>query len=95
MAGTPWIAVHCSEVMAWRVSGAEKVSEGYTTLAPAVRQASRPRTRPKQWNKGGGQQRMSLGVSESRVPMKRALLSMELETKLACLRVSERDSDTY
>ena len=33
-----------------------------------------PRTRPKQWNKGGGQHSVSRGVRDRRSPTKRALL---------------------
>lgn len=57
-----------------RTAGAEKMGEGIMRVEPWVRQVRRPRTRPKQWKRGGGQQRMSEGAKDILVPMKRALL---------------------
>lgn len=53
--------------------------------APWVRTARRPRTRPKQWNRGGGQQRMSLWVRARRSPMKRALFTTLLNGALGIM----------
>lgn len=41
---------------------------------PCVNEARKPSTRPKQWNKGGGQHITSSGVSFIASPTKRALL---------------------
>lgn len=73
MAGTPWRAVHFSEESAERTALAEKVGLANTIVAPWVMQARRPRTSPKQWNSGGGQQRMSEGVNDIRSPIELAL----------------------
>jgi hypothetical protein len=48
-------------------------SAGYTILPPWVSVARRPRVRPKQWKRGGGQQRVSSGVRFIRSPMKEEL----------------------
>lgn len=66
MAGTPWRAVQFSFERTERTAGAEKVGEGIIMDAPWVRQVRRPRTRPKQWKRGGGQQRMSEEVKDMR-----------------------------
>ena len=74
MAGTPWSAVTFSLERTERTAGAEKVGDGMMMDAPWDRQVRRPRTRPKQWKRGGGQQRASAEVKDMRWPMKRALL---------------------
>lgn len=79
IAGTPWSAVQFSVERAERTAGAEKVGEGSTMDEPCVTHARRPRTRPKQWKRGGGQQRMSVGVKDMRSPIERALLMRLLE----------------
>jgi hypothetical protein len=79
MAGTPWRAVHRSSEIANSVSRGSNISAGYTILAPWVMTASKPSTSPKQWKRGGGQQRTSLCVKSKRSPMKRALLMILLD----------------
>jgi hypothetical protein len=53
---------------------ASKKSDGKTIELPCVNEARKPRTSPKQWNRGGGQQITSDGVSRKASPTKRALL---------------------
>lgn len=79
IAGTPWSAVQFSTDSAERTAGAEKDGDGSTMDDPCVMQARRPSTRPKQWKRGGGQQRISEGVKDIRSPMERELLIRLLE----------------
>jgi hypothetical protein len=72
--GTPCNAVQFSSEMAFRTALASKVSAGRTIFAPWVRTANTPSTRPKQWNKGGGQHRTSSSVNSKRSPIEVALL---------------------
>lgn len=77
--GTPWRAVHFSSEIAWRTDFGSNVSLGKTIFAPCVTTASIPRTSPKQWNRGGGQHRISKEVRSIRSPIKRELLTRLLE----------------
>ena len=79
MVGTPCRAVHFSWMRVGRINCGLNVSPGQTTLAPWVKQASTPKTRPKQWNKGGAQQRISFDVKFMRSPMNRELFTRLLE----------------
>lgn len=74
MAGTPWRAVQSSSDKAAKTAGPENVGLGKIILAPCVKHARRPNTSPKQWKRGGGQQRISDEVNDMRLPMDRALL---------------------
>jgi hypothetical protein len=71
--------VHFSFTKADRTAGAENIGEGTTNFPPAMSVVKRPRTRPKQWNNGGGQHRISEGVRAKRRPILRALLRRLLE----------------
>lgn len=51
----------------------EKVSAGRTMEPPCVRMARTPRTSPKQWKRGGGQQRIEEEVNARRNPIEVAL----------------------
>ena len=84
IAGTPCSAVQFSIDRAERTAGAEKVGDGRTIQEPCVMQASSPRTRPKQWKRGGGQQRMSDEVKDMRSPIERALFMRLLAIVSLC-----------
>lgn len=73
--GTPCSAVHFSSEIACNTAFGSNVSPGKMIFEPWVTAASMPRTRPKQWKSGGGQQRMSKGLKSMRSPMKRELLT--------------------
>lgn len=75
MVGTPWRAVHFSSEMACNTALGSNVSLGKTILDPCVTTANMPRTSPKQWKSGGGQQRISKEVRSMRSPMKRELFT--------------------
>jgi hypothetical protein len=66
------------------VAMGSKDSLGKTMAEPWFRQARRPRVRPKQWKRGGGQQRVSVGVRCMRSPMKRELFVRLLWGVLVC-----------
>jgi hypothetical protein len=66
--------VHLSVDKAERTAVAENVGLGKTMVAPCVIHARRPRTRPKQWKSGGGQQRISDDVKDIRSAIELALL---------------------
>ena len=55
--------------------------------------ASRPRTRPKQWKRGGGQQRISEGVKSMRSPIARELfirlLRMLVKLAMGCIQLTD------
>lgn len=61
-----------------------KKSEGNIIELPCVKDARNPRTKPKQWNRGGGQQIMSDGVRCIASPTKRALFRRLLRTLGGC-----------
>lgn len=96
IAGTPWSAVQFSVEMACMQAMGSKASAGKTMVEPWVRTARTPRVRPKQWKRGGGQQRVSEGLSCMRSPMKRELLMRLLWCEFVSLaghtskRVEER-----
>lgn len=53
-------------------------SDGKRIAEPWVAVAMYPNMQPKQWNRGGGQHTMSVGVSSMRRPMKYPLFKMLL-----------------
>lgn len=73
--GTPRRTVASSSTMASTTRFTSKKSDGKTMELPWVKDARNPRTRPKQWNSGGGQHITSSGVSAMASPTKRASLS--------------------
>ena len=73
--GTPCKAVHFSSEIACSTELGSNVSLGKTILDPCVTTASMPKTNPKQWKSGGGQQRMSKDVRFMRSPIKRELFT--------------------
>src|SRR5271169_1956339 len=78
MVGTPCRPVHFSSLTARNTSPGLNVSEAYTAVAPCVKTARFPNTRPKQWKRGGGIQILSEGVRDMLSPMNKPLLMMLL-----------------
>ena len=68
IAGTPCKPVQRSSFNELITAAGSNVSLGKTMDAPWLKTASTPRTSPKQWNIGGGQQMTSFGVSNIRSP---------------------------
>ena len=72
--GTPRRTVAFSERIVETTFRTSKKSDGNTIELPCTKDARKPKTKPKQWNRGGGQQIMSAGVRCIASPTKRALL---------------------
>jgi hypothetical protein len=77
MVGTPYSAVARSSCTARSEASGLKASLGNRIAEPCVAVAMYPRTSPKQWNKGGGQQTTSSAVSRIRSPMKYPLFKID------------------